>query len=325
MSKRFSNHSLKIHTTAETVSAVTVGTLRQLAHQLNSSIIAPETGDVYDVMQVVAEQRPTMGFASYALATILNNVALAGKVVASDGTHPGIVAYAQSHDAAQANARGASGTHLSLTWGQGLLSIDRITCEKGGLAEISLTMRGTTPDGDTAPVVVAYNASLPASPVINEIFGLGKAQVLGTTVDRIQSVSIDFNPQAELPTDAGSIWPQFIDIQKVPMTTTIVTEDPEWLTPGARIEFNGKQTTASDTFLNFLKHEVTTTAAASGGSFDDFAQLVHIKGTLTGLVHVTDHYSASGAGISTTQIQIASMALSGVAPLVIDTTSAYTL
>lgn len=325
MANRYSNHSLKLHTTTESAAAVTVGTLKSLSHSLNSQIVAPDTGGLYDVMQVITEQKPQMAFATNQLSSILDNVALAGKVVVSDGSHPGIVGYAQKHDATQADARGGSGTHISLTWAQGLLQLQRLACDKGGFAEAGLIMHGITPDGDESPVIVAYNASLPASPVINEIFGLGKAQVLGTTVDRINSVSIDFNPQTELITDAGSIWAQYIDIQKIAMLTTIVTEDPEWLKPSTLVEFNGKQTTSSDSFVNFLKHEVTATAAASGGSFEDFASDVHIKGTVTGLVHVTDHYNASGSGTSTTTIQIASIALSGTAPLVLDTTAAYTL
>lgn len=324
MAKRFSNHSVKIHSTDE-ASALVVGTLRSLSSQLGSQVTSPETGDLYDLMQIVTEQKPTLAFGSYALKTLLGAIPLSGKQVASDPTHPGIVAYAQSHDASQSTARGASGTHLSVTWGQGLLLLNRLQCDRSGFAELSCTMHGTTPNGNTCPFVEAYNASLPASPIVNELFGLGKAQLLGVTVDRIVSVSVDYNPQADLANDAGSIWPSLIDIAKVPVLTTIVTEDPEWLQPGVRAEYNGKKTTASDSFLNFLAYETSSTAAASGGAFKDFAGTNHIKLTITGLVHVTDHYNASGGGHSQTQIQIASQSLASVAPVVNALASTYTL
>lgn len=319
----FVNHSLKIHTLSETP-AVTVGTMTNLGHQPNSTVTAPETGDVFNVANVMTSQQPTMPWGTLALKTILDLIPTIGKCIDNDGTHPGVAMFGQSLDACQASGRGAAGTHLEVVAPQGHIVIDQISVEKGGFAVITGMVHGLSADGSAYPFTEALNANLPASPIVDELFGLGKAELLGTTVDRILSVNVAYNSQIEKSDDADSIWPTVLDVLKVPLVVTIVTEDPAWLDPGVRIEFEGSQATHANTNINFLKHAYNA-APVSGGSFEDFAGIVHIQGTLAGLVHVTDHYGASGNAKGQTSIEIAPIEAAGVAPIVWDTTAAYTL
>lgn len=320
---RYVNHSLKIHTLSETP-AVTIGTMTNLAHQLNSTVVAPETGDLFNVANVMVGQQPTIPFGTLALKTILDKIPTVGKCITNDGTHPGVAMYGQSLDECQTLGRGAAGTHLEVLAPQGHIVIDQISAEKGGFVVITGTVHGLSADGSAFPFTEALNANLPGSVIVNELFSLGKAEILGITVDRIQSVTVSYNAVIEKSDDADSIWPTVLDVLKVPVTVTIVTEDPAWLDPGARIEFEGSQATHANTNINFLKHAYNV-APVSGGSFEDFTAAVHTQATLAGLVHVTDHYGASGNAKSQTSIEIAPIEASGVAPIVWDTTVAYTL
>jgi hypothetical protein len=135
---------------------------------------------------------------------------------------------------------------------------------------------------------------------------------------------VDYNLGLSLSEDADSIWATLADVEKVRVMTTIVTEDPSWLNGSGQVPAVGGHVTHEDTWINFIRREVTTAAPVSGGTFQDFASEVHIKGSLLGLVHVSEHYSASGAATGLTQIQIAGMQSSGgLAPIVWDTTAAY--
>lgn len=321
---RYSNHALQIHT-LDMASAVNLGLLNSLSHEPNSEVARPQAGSVFPLNQLILSQRPQIPFGTEAIRSLLDTVGVTGKCIDSDGTHPGVVAFGESHNNCSSTARGGAGTHLSLTAGQGHLSLTGLSASAGSFVQATGIVYGVTADGDTYPFTPAYNANLPASRIVDELYHLGKAQVLGSTVERITNVSMDLSPSIELSNDADSIWASLIDVQEVPVVTTITTEDPKWLDPATKIRFNGNKTTASDTYVNFLALETSTTAAVSGGAFKDFTGNHHIKGTLTGLVHVTQHYNASGTAVSSTTIQIASIEMSGVAPVVWDTAAAYSL
>lgn len=324
MTLRYVGHSMKLHTVSQAVAAVTVGTMTSLGHQLNSTVLAPETGDVFNVANVMTSQQPTMGFGTLGIKSILDEIATTGLCIESDGTHPGVAIYGQSLDACESNARGAAGTHLEILAPQGLVVIDQITADKTGFVTLTGTVHGLSADGSAFPFTEARNVNLPGSVVVNELFGLGKAQLLGLTVDRIQSVNVSYNSAVEKSDDADSIWPTALDVLKVPVAVTIVTEDPAWLDPGVRFEFEGSQLTHANSAIYYLKHAYNS-APVSNGSFEDFAASVHTKGTLAGLVHVSDHFGTSGNAKSQTQIEIAPIEAGGVAPIVWDTAAAYTL
>lgn len=317
---RHSNHSLKIHTTAETTGATVLGLLASMSHELGSSLSTPDVGGPWDVAHVITRQEPSLPFETLSIGTFLGLIGLAGKCVDSDGTHPGVVAYAQKHQQCGTAGR-ASTNHLSVTYSDGHIVPRSITGSVGEFARASAVMRGTTPDGDTAPYTVAYNAALPTS-VTREFYGIGKPTILGQEVTRVRSVTVDCNPQIEFSQDADTIWPSIVDVQRIRTLTTIVTEDPEWLDAASYIDPVGAIAAHADSEIWWLQYEPTGTPV-SGGRFKDFTATSHIQGTLSGLVHVSQAYSASGAGVSATQIQVAGLDESGTAPIVWDTSAAY--
>lgn len=317
---RFSNHSLKIHSLAE--SATTLGLINSAGHQLNSEIGTPEHGDPYSIAQAILMQRPQIPFGTHALASLIDLVSLTGKAISPDGSHPGVVLYAQKHDANGTNGRASSG-HMSATYANGQLMINEISGSTGGFATLQGCMHGIATAASTAPYTVAFNATLPSTKVENELYGIGKPTVLGVQVSRVRSVSVNYNPTIELSDDADSIWPTLVDIQKIGCLTRIVTEDPTWLDAASRISPLGDRAVHADTWVYFLKHALAD-VPVSGGKFLSFASEVHIKGLLCGLVHVSEPYQAAGSGISSTTIEIVGEKTSGgAAPISWDTTAAY--
>lgn len=318
---RFSNHSLKIHTTAES-SAVTIGLIGSLSIDRNDQMVSPEVGDPYEPAHLLVGQQPEIAFTTCCLRSMLDNVSsLLGKCVTSDGSHPGVVAYMQKHDQCGTNGRASGSNHMSRTVGLGHLFIESISGSRGGLVMVSGRVHGITSDGLVNPVTTGLAAALPTGVVNNEVYGIGKAVIGGTTIDRIASLSMNFNPQFEKSNDADSIWPSLIDPQMVKMVTQITTEDPAIHT---LIPPTGLWITHANSELYFLKRTVAT-AAASGGAFADFDTSVHTKGSIAGFARLTSPYSASGSGTGTTTIEVLGFYDGTNAPVVWDTTFVYAI
>lgn len=320
MGSRYVNYAVKIDT--PTVANKVLGTIRNLSHVLNSQVIEPDTGDPYSVAKYFGSQSPEVPFATNAIKTVLDNIGLTGLCITDDATHVGFAFFKQKLDPCGVNGR-ASSNHMSVTFAKGHVFIEQISAARGGEAEMTLRFHGLSEDDLTQPQVIAYNATLPATKVDNEHYALGKAKILGSTVDKITNLTVAYNPVFQKAMAADCLWPGEIILQRINALTTITTEDPEWLEndvplEGAYAEHDG------ETEIWLLARDVDSTPA-SGGGFQDFASALHISATLSGLIHVTTHVDGSGNATGQTTIQIESTYDGTNAPIIWDTTTIYDL
>ena len=96
----FSNDALEIHTVdMGAAPAVVIGGVTDMSSLLNTTLVTPQTGDAYDLVQSVQSQSPEVQFTTEELARALGVVTgLTGICINSDGTHVGVRAFAQKHD-----------------------------------------------------------------------------------------------------------------------------------------------------------------------------------------------------------------------------------
>lgn len=298
---RYSNDSIEIHTTAESGGAVAIGGITTFSESLNSDISTPDTATPYDRFQSIMMQRPEVGFSTEAIATVLDNVGFTGKCIVSDGTHPGVMFYQRKHDPCGPQGRASGSNHKKITFAEGHLFIDSLNVPSGGNATIALTAHGVSAaDPPVQPYVIAYNAAVPTSPVINEQFTLSRLiQVGGISITQITNLSVAWNVNFEKPQYAGSIWPTLVDIQKIKALITISTDDMSLLNDSGKITRLGKACTHANSFFKIQRRE------ANAGLYSESAEQ-HIVGTFAGLAVIT-RQQASGGSAGNLEIQIATL------------------
>ncbi len=318
----FSNYGVKLHTTGM-ASAMLLGGVTNLAHNLNNELLSPDTGHAYRDPQSLVGQKPQIDFSTTCLADVLTNVGVTGEEIDSDGTHSGFVAYMQKHDPATAGGRSAA-ANMSLTFSDGHLLIESIDAGGvGSLVESRLRAHGITPNGSTSPLTVACDVTLPSGLTVAR-YGLGKPHVLGTLIEKIVSMNIAYGAQANMPADAATIWPSEFDPSEFDLVATIVCRHPELL---GTVPETGDYTD-NDTVLRFVRRVSagSQVATASNGAFAAFTDSVHISGAVNALVHIDQHYSASGKATGLTQITLAMNTPDGgsTAPIVWNPATTYT-
>jgi len=312
---RYANDSLLINTTDE-VSAIKVAGVTDIREDLNSTILSPDTAQIYDTLASIALQAPEIQFTTTTLALMLDKVPLYGACIQSDGTHPGVIGYNVSKSQCATHGRAAS-NHRSATIAWGHMFLGTLSAQRNQDATIQTRIHATTDSAGTVePVIVAYDATLPTSPTLTH-YSLGKPDVCGEQIAKILSVTINFNPQFQKPNECDSIWPKEVDIEKVRAVIQMTSEDPSILA-AAKIPNVGKAATHVNSKLRFIKR-------AHKGKFADFGTEVHITGTFDGYATVRSPYGASGARSGVTTIEIALMDDGTDEPIVWDTTATYSL
>jgi len=210
---------------------------------------------------------------------------------------------------------------MSVTLSNGHLFIESIS--GGGIgsnAVANLRAHGISATGAAAPYAVAYNVTLPSG-LLKQQFAIGKPTILGTVLHKITSLDISYGVNFTKPNDADTIWPSEIDPADFDLAVTIVARSPELFGVGMPTTATY---TGGDTTLRFIQR-LTDNSAASNGGFMDFTGSNHISGAVTGLVHVDQHYDASGKATGQARIVIACHSAGGVAPIVWTPSTTYSL
>lgn len=318
----FSNYAFRLHTVdMDSDPAIVFGGVTDLSHILEHELSTPETGGAFRASQAVVRQAPQIPIVSEALADILANIGLTGKCITADGTHAGLAMYSQRHDPCSVGARSASTNH-SVTFPSGHLFLESVQGDGvGSNARATMRAHAISGDGATQPWSVAFNVTLPTG-AIEKQYAIAKPTILGVTLDKIESINVNYNPNFTTPNDAATIWPSEIDPSDFDFTITITARSPEFISEIPA----GFHHTDDDTFVRFVKRATSAAelAAASHGGFADFDTAVHIEGAVHGLVYVPEAYSASGRATGRMQIMIAGVE-GATAPIVWDPAIEYAL
>lgn len=308
---RVSVDTISIHS-VDMSSAVVLRGLGSASHELGINTVGPDTGNTYQEVRFLGEQRPVLNFTTPALKSILSNISLlTGKCITNDGTHPGLDLYGQAHDPCGTKARSASGSHMRVRAGKAHLFVTSIGGTRGQSAVATLTGVLLTSDGTSAPSSVIYNATLPTSFVFDEEYVIGAPTIAGYAVPatRVSSWRIDTGIDFEALINANAIWPGDVDVRKVAPRVSVTIDDASALS-ASKIPYSAKQATHIDTVFPLIRRNPYAGLRA-------LTDTVHILITAAGLAHVTRHFDASGRATGTGEIMIECTEVSGTAPLVV--------
>ena len=231
-------------------------------------ILSSGDGQVDPTHVATMQQAPRISFSTSKLATLLAEATSAfllnGLKIDSDVTYDGAEFWFQK--IAEGGTRTAGANHIKMTVNEGLLLPRAITAAQGGIASIGLDTI-ITYDGTNNPIVIATGQALEGAPSISELFTLGPVSLNGTTINGVQSVSIDPGLVEIVQFGDGQVWPTFVGImQRQPLITLTTLDVAAFNTFG----LSGTAQSATDSVVYLRK-------IAEGGTrvADDTAE--HIK------------------------------------------------
>jgi hypothetical protein len=248
-------------------------------------------GQVDPTFVAIMSQRPAMRFTSTAIATYLGACGIGGTILDSDVTYPGLEAWFQKM--AEGGDRAAGSSHIKMTVNEGILVPRAIQASQDGVATIDFEAV-ITYDETNEPVVVADSQALSGTPATAELFTVGPVKINGTTLESIQSVSIDFGIQVITQSGDGQVWPTFAGIMSREPSIRIRTTDVLAL---STFDLEGTAIGASDVVVFLRKLAEGGTRVADAGS-------EHISFTLDEGLITVENQDVSQDGIAMADIVI---------------------
>ncbi len=299
------------------VSALNIRTVQSLGHELGIQTTGPNSGNLQSEVRFLQQQSPELPVTTTALKSILDQISLlSGFCVTHDGTHDGLKIFGQGHDACGTLGRVAAGNHMQVLAKKAHTLITGIQGNAGGDASLTLRNICLVPDdASQAPTAVVYNATLPASPIIDEVYTIGIPNVAGFAFapDSVQSVSLSTNIEVETLIDVADIYPGDVVIAKARPEIRIVTDDPTAL-QASNIPYGGSVCEHADTWIDFAARN------PYGGIKPKDSGTNHIRITAHGFAYVNSHFSASG-GKGTAEVVIECTEKPGVSNALVVNTS----
>jgi hypothetical protein len=292
-----------------------IGGINRTSASLNLDVRQePTSGDVYSRFQSIYSIKPMASFATRNLVTALDNVGLSGEQITSGNT---LLLYGQQQ--LEGGSRTTGANHRIYTINEGLIVPRRLTCEHQGDAELMYEVL-TTYDGTNNPITVADSQNLGTHPGDTERFTIGEVVLTDVdanafTFDHIRKVEIDFGIQAETIGSDSDIYDTFARIVEIQPSVTITGINLHWF-GSSLLTILGENIRHSGTNIVFQKR-------AAGATFVAGATQEHVGFTCAGLAHMDQILEAQGNGLHEVVLKIPLRYDGTNAPLVVDTTFAY--
>jgi hypothetical protein len=314
---RFSNDSIQFHGLLNTVAmsaAVSLRCLSQLTHRQGITTVGPNSGATYNETRFIGERKPEITATVAALETLFGTLsALGTNCMTADGTHPGVRAFLQSHNACAANARTSGSNHRRITVAKSQILITQFGGTVGQSASAQVRVVELSTDGSASPEAIVNNAALPSSPVDDEEFVImaPTIEAIALSPEHVIGWQVDTGITLIVITGAGSIYPISVDIEKVAPRITIQHNDPALLASD-KIPEDGIEITHANTLFPLRKRDPF-------GGLVALASTEHIEATAAGFAYHDNDYDASGSAVGTGQIIIECTEGVGGVPLTIAT------
>ncbi|MBE3070341.1 MAG: hypothetical protein IMZ66_08905, partial [Planctomycetes bacterium] len=224
LSKAYTDYAVTIHAkTAQAGGAVSCDGVSEvgLSHDPALAVEAAD-GSPYGSFGALVGGGARLRWTTSDLKALLDAVGLAGLLIDSDGSHPGIVAYGQKY--AEGGTRATGSVHLSATIGAGIAVPRSLELPQQGFARVTAEAIATSPTG-IAPVAFSEVAALPTGvyPTVAVAWGLGKVMLNATQLSGITGVSIDFGIDVFAEAKDGDLYPSFASIRRIQPTITLAT------------------------------------------------------------------------------------------------------
>lgn len=315
LSKRYGFWAVKLHAkTAQSAAAVHVdGIISQgISPNLRTSLLRGDSA-VYNTFGSLVAGAPGANFATNDVKALLDACGVTGMLIDTDGSHPGVVLYWQKYAEGGTRDILASGTHMSSTFGNGILVPVSVNLPHQGAASVSASLLGRSTDGSTSPVAWSETASLDAGIYPSQAvqWGLGPVDLNGTDVEGVLNASIGFGLQPYAESGDDDVYPTttgLVVIQPAVRLTTRHVDITSVLTE------HGLGYSASQVILYAKKR-------TEGGTFVADGTAEHIKFTMgkcrvepgpvsgdpaTREVVITPWYTAGGSPVTPISVNTAS-------------------
>jgi hypothetical protein len=275
VTRLFTNYAVELDTkTAQSGTSVFVDGVQDMF--INSQLqtrLEGGDGSIYNTFGSLVSGAPTAQFTTNDIKAFLDACGVTGMLIDSDvGTGTGVHLYAQEYALGGTRVAAATATHLKWTIANGILVPRTLEMTHQGKATITgeiVAVKSST----VAPIVVAASI-LPASvyPQVSAAWSIGKAALNATTIDAIQSISIDFGIDLLVDSKDGDVYPTFVSVRRIQPVITIVTATAS-AAISAAITIDGYYY-ATDTVVFYARK------LAEGGTVTADVTAEHIKFTL---------------------------------------------
>jgi hypothetical protein len=298
------------------IGATTLGGIRSRALRTASEIRQMATsGEVYARFGALYAQKPAAEFSTLDLKNGLAACGITGTAMTSAAP---LILYGQKQ--LEGGSRMSGSNHRLWTMNEGILIPRRIVVEHQGDAAIDYEAL-ITYDGTNDPIVITDLAALPAAPLDDYRYTLGKFSL---TDDAAASYSfteklrleLDFGISAETHGADSDLWDTNARIVEVMPSLTISGKDLEWF-KSTMVPLVGRTVRHNGTEIILQRRQNRQT-------FYSNVQAQHLKLTIAGQAVIEQVASASGNGVDETSLRIPLQFDGTNAPVVITADSTYT-
>jgi hypothetical protein len=303
LSELWGIYGAKFHTNA--TSAVTLGAILQEGVGVQTMVERePTSGEPYPRWASIHSQKFQSSLATKAIAAALGLTGVGGLAITADGSHPGLVLYAQKQ--ADGSTRASGSNHRSFTIAKGLIVPTRLVCEHQQDAVLEYLVLPTY-DGSNEPVVAAGSVALPTTPTDLERFSLGPITFGGVSFTGFTRLEIDFGINAQTIGAESAVWDPFARIQELLPSIALSGFHVTWW-GSSFVPTAGLACTHANSTI-FLR------ARANKSTFVADGTASHVKFTTNGLATVQGGFSAQGNSLGEASIRIDSLYDGSTVPL----------
>lgn len=295
MSNEFFGDGVVVHT-IDTSSAVPLGGITGGRVATNTDTEGDEDGRDFDYARCVIRQMPEFEFSTKSIALLMAALPINGICLRTDGTHPGITAYARQRATCGPNSVAvASDDHMAYLFDTGLWVPESLSASRGTDAVATSRVHALT-DGANAPFAFDPEVTLPAG-LNTDKYVLGHMKIANVVFDDVRNLDVAFNVEIgeKLP-ELGGVWCDSVASGKARPVVTCQGRNPQRLNESTGINLLGKTATKANTIFYFKKK------TAAGFVADATAE--HLKMEVSGLCVWNEPFSFSGSSAATTSFRI---------------------
>lgn len=191
-----------------------------------ASIIRKGAGEVDPTFIAQGQVSPRFTASTPQIKDILDNLGITG-IRIDAGTDPGIVAYMKQLEAGGTRKSGAN--HMSFTIKEGMLLPRSITATDGPTPASVLVECICITDGSNDPVVIASGKSIGVTPAASVGWVVGPANINGSSVEGVQSLTVDFGLIETVRFGDGKVFAQFVAVMGASPRITLLVDKVSYL------------------------------------------------------------------------------------------------
>ena len=256
---------------------------------LNEIVTNPD-GKVYGEFAATLSARPVTSFTTTGIASALAIIGVEFYAIAA-------AADMYMQKMTNFGKRAGATSHVKLSVNPGMIIPRTLTADQDDLARLTCDLIPISSDGSTTPIAITGSQSLAGTPATDEQYTVGAASLNNSTVDGVQSVTVDFGVQESIQAGKGLPYATFCGIMRIAPIVTIRTFDAALLAtyavPGAAIS-SATNVTFRQIVQGAVPNGTTKTLTVNEGRISA-RQIQVAEGEANIIVQVTPTYNGTNA------------------------------